>query len=216
MWMHWCMVVAVHWYLEWQAPHCSMTGYLIIMGGFKFDGQIPTYFLWLYSNLSRAVSWSLLDSWCLFFGLSDDGTWMQWRRGRGHTCIRATTFRYDSKHQTMTHTERTTDRPPKHQSARRAYVASLATRGKISHKGLGTRNWPFSGSVKVQRMRRRGATAWTMYTFIYPIRKILRISEVQKVTRGWTMNWYWNIRFDPSATQGRTDIWCSGYNNITR
>ena len=46
-----------------------------------------------------------------------------------------------------------------------------------------------------------GAITCDYYTFMYPIRNILRLSEVQKGTRGRTMNWYRNIRFDPLATQ---------------
>ena len=40
-----------------------------------------------------------------------------------------------------------------------AYIASLTSRGMISHKGLGMRNWPLPGSVEVQHTRRCGATA---------------------------------------------------------
>ena len=63
------------------------------------------------------------------------------------------------------------------------------------------KNWPLPGSVGVQCTRRSGVTAWTMYTFIYPIRKILRLFEVRKGATGRTMNWYQNIRIDPPATR---------------
>ena len=44
-------------------------------------------------------------------------------------------------------------------------------------------NWPVPGSVGIQRTRRCGATACAMYTVVYPIRKILRLSEMQTGTR---------------------------------
>ena len=134
--------------------------------------------------------------------MTNNKTCMQLLRRWYQTCICATNFRYNSKHQTMTHTEQTKDRPPKHQSARRAYVASLAIRGNIYHKGLGTRNWTLCVSVEVQCRRCRDDTVWTMYAFIYPTQKILRLLEICLGTRGRTMKWYWNIRFDPSAMWG--------------
>ena len=50
----------------------------------------------------------------------------------------------------MNHTELTKNRPPKEQSDRREYIASIVTRGTIYHKGLGMRNGPLPGSVEVQ------------------------------------------------------------------
>ena len=144
----------------------------------------------------------------------DNKICMQWCRVKDHTCVRAPNFRYDSKHQTMTHIEIIKDRPSKHQSYRRSYVASLVTRGNIYHKGLGMINCPLSGSTEVQHTINCGATVWTMYTFIYPIRNILRLSEVKKGTRGWTMNWYRNIIFYPLATQGRGYPWLSVCHNL--
>ena len=187
------VVIVVHRYTEWQTYHCSMDGYLTIMGGFKFwwldsnlDGWIPTY--------PQAIYRSLLDSWFLVFGISDYKTNIQLYRRWDHTCIHVTTLRYDSNHQTE-------DRPSNHRSARRAFVASLATWGNISHKVLGMSNWPLPSSVEVKLTRRCIVTAWTMYTFIYPIWKIISIFEVRKGTRGRTMNIYWNTRFNPSATK---------------
>ena len=153
------------------------------------------------------VSLSLLDSWCLVFCPSNNKIWMQWRRGRDNTCMRATNFRCGSKQQTTNNTEQTKERPPKHQSYIRAYISSLAIWGTIYHKVLGMGNCPLPGSVELQRTRLLGATTWTVYMFIYPIQNILRILEVRKGTRGRTMNWYWNIRFNPSSTQGLR-WWC--------
>ena len=55
-----------------------------------------------YWQYSRYLS--LLDYWCLIFGLSDDKTCSKLCRGRYHTCICATTFQYDSEHQYINHT----------------------------------------------------------------------------------------------------------------
>ena len=160
-----------------------------------FDGWNPTS--------SRAVYWSLLDSRCLVFALSDDETCMKWHRRLDHTRVCATTLKYYPKHQMSIKTEQTKDRPSTHQTYGRAYATSLATRGTIHHKGLGTRNFPLPGSMEVQRARLCGTSAWDMCTFIHPTWKILRILEVQKGTRCRTMNWYRNIRFDPSSMWGR-------------
>ena len=61
--------------------------------------------------------------------------------------------------------------------------------------------------IIIQCTRRCGATTWTMYTVIYPIWNILRLLEVQKGTRGKTMNWYRNIRFNPLAMRVLEDVW---------
>ena len=49
------VVMVVRWYLDLQSSHCSMTGYLTIMGRLSYDGRIPTYFLWLEYNLPPSV-----------------------------------------------------------------------------------------------------------------------------------------------------------------
>ena len=98
-------------------------------------------------------------------------------------------------------TKRTNIIPFKHQSDWRDYVASLATQGTISHKESGMRNWPLTSSVGVQCTRCHYATSWTIYTFICPIQKTLMILEVWKWTKGQTMNWNRNLRFNPSATR---------------
>ena len=79
--------------------------------------------------------------------------------GQNYAWVYATIFRCDFKHQTMTRTERIKDRPPKHKSARRAYVDSLAARGMVSHEGLGMINWQLPGSMEVQLTMRHGAIA---------------------------------------------------------
>ena len=66
------------------------------------------------------------------------------------------------------------------------------------------RNFPFPGSVGVQWTRHCGITGWNIYMVISPIQKILRILEVWNMTRGWTINWSQNIRFDHLATCGYT------------
>ena len=63
-------------------------------------------------------------------------------------------------------------------------------------------NWPLPGSVKIKDTRHCGATACDNYTFMYPVQKNLRLSEVRNGTRGQTMILYQNIRFEPPATRG--------------
>ena len=115
-------------FCDWSPYHYG--GFKVLMVKFQ-----PIFVVWTPIS-SREVSWSLLDSWCLVFVMSDKKTCMQWRRRWDHTCVPATTFQYDPKHQTVSHTELTKGRLSKHQSARRVYVAFLATRGMIFHEKL--------------------------------------------------------------------------------
>ena len=62
------------------------------------------------------------------------------------------------------------------------------------------------GSVGVHCIRHFGTTAQTMYEVISLIQDILRILEVWTATRGRTMNWYWNVGFDPLVTWRRQYI----------
>ena len=170
------------------------------MGFFKFWWSDSNLFLMVgIQPPPQAVSWSLFDSLCLISGLPYNKTCIQWLRVRYHTCVCANNFCYGYKHKIMTHTKRMKYIPPNCQSFIRAYVSLIVTQGTIYHKVLGMRNCPLYNRIEVQSMRSRGDTTWTLYTFIYPIWKILRLLEVRKGTRGWTINWYRNIRSNPSS-----------------
>ena len=91
----------------------GLTGIPLFYYWVTYHYWVCLIFLWRHSNLSwrletnpppRAVSWSLLDSWCLVFGISDDEKGMQWFRGIYQICVQTTTFQHESKHQMATHT----------------------------------------------------------------------------------------------------------------
>ena len=65
-------------------------------------------------------------------------------------------------------------------------------------------NWMSPSSVGVQHTRHRIANTRKMYTLILTIQKFLSISNLRHPTGGRTINWYQNIRFDPSAMRGCT------------
>ena len=111
----------------------------------------------------------------------------------------------------------TKDRTTRHQVARSSDVSLLETQGTNPQKELVIIKFQLPGSVELQYARRCGATAWAMYIFISSFQKFLRISKVRILTGGRTMNWNWNISFDPYARSrdggiyAKTDIWSVGH-----
>ena len=175
MWQ-WGNLVVLRWSPEWQASRCSVTGHLTIMGFLNFDFCIANYFWGLESNLPlRGILITLRIVWCLGFDMSNDEKFMQWRRRHYDTYICATTF--PIKLQTS---NRDTFRSYKGQTINalisyKVLFSSLAIWGKFPHKGFGAINLSLPSSMEEQRTRRCGCTAWTMYTFICPIQKIIRV-----------------------------------------
>ena len=156
------MVVVVNRSPEWQAPNCSITDFLTIMGRFKF--------WWSDSNLFLVIGIQPLSERCLDHSYSL-GDWPLDFPTMKHACNESGNDIIHAYLQLLSDTTPNIKlqliqklikyRLSMHQASIGSYVASLETWGTISHKGRGMRNFHSPKFLEVQHTRHCGTTAWT-------------------------------------------------------
>ena len=120
---------------------------------------------------------------------------MEWRRGKYHTCVWATTFRHDYNTKCGIIQEQTKYRLNYSPISEKGVCCIYCnTKGDLPQWNDMT-NWQLPDSVGVKITRLCATTTQTMYMVIFSIQNNIRILEVKTKTKIQIMSWYWIIGF---------------------